>query len=208
MNHQKQLKQINSTREELADAVRAACSDIAAVRGREELTVTARGSAVEARRKELREAVEAIEERGKSALAELRAAAPRRKTVDPAEGSRLWRRYERRLEAGESPVSLAQALVAEGNQQGLHVLAEELPDHLRATGATPELFKAELEALRSVEQPLLSDAEAQHRDAVASAERGAEMLKINAGFVRKDAETTEQIFGDDPGDTIDLRPAA
>lgn len=206
------LTRIRNTNRLLADAVRSARADIAAVEKRKELTAEAKASAAKAREEQLREEVREIKEVGKSALEEIRAAAPQRAGVDPAEAARLWRRYERRLDQGEDPLTIARDLVKRGEAAGLQVLTEELPDYQRSTPEGKGQHQSErdlpLTAIRELERPFLTPEEIEHRDAIKAGEGAARMLELNCGLLAKDGLTLEQIFVEDSSQNIDLTEAA
>jgi hypothetical protein len=219
---------INAARDQLAAAVRDARKDIAAIETRDEarlikrrnageisderfrqlrrncLTESAVKDSIAARRAELGEDVESIKQETDDALSAIREAEPTPDRPDPAEATRIWQRQQRRLDAGESPLSLAEALRAANDTEGLQILREELPDHLAATGEDPRASSAVLSAVRKVEGETLTGDRAQHRQTLTAAEKAAGIVSTNAGLASKYLETTEAIFGATPEETIHL----
>jgi hypothetical protein len=205
------IERIRKMNAQLAELVRSARADIAAVEKRDELTTEAKAAAVAARRGQLQEEVKQCKTVGKNALEAIRGKAPSREPLDPAEVARLWERYRFRLDKGENPLRIAQDLTERGEAAGLRVLAEELPDWLRATapeGQTQSERDAPLAAIRELETPFLTAEETEHRAATEEAQAAANMLELNTGLIAKDGETYEQIFADDPSQNIDLREDA
>lgn len=200
----KELREIRATTERLANAVREARVDIAAVEARGELTREAKRQAVEARRDELRGEVHAIQSSGKEAMEALKAAAPAAPAIDPLEAMRIWARHERMLAAGTDPDSLAEQLTSEGDRTGLLVLSQELPSYLQSKGDDRRLVQSTLAAIKKMEGSLLKGEEAEYRQAATEAEDAAHRLQTNAGTVLMDGETTELLVGASTADNIDL----
>lgn len=228
MKPKKALAIINAGREKLAAAVRDARKDISAIEARDEarlverrkaggisderfaqlrrncLTPAAIKDAIAARRDELREDLDSIKRETDEALSAIRGSEPTPDRPDPAEAERIWNRQRRRLDAGESPLSLAQALRAANDTEGLQILREELPDHLAAKGEDPRSSQAVLSAVRDVEGKVLTGDRAEHRQMLTAAEKAAGVVATNAGLAYKDLESTEAIFGATPEETIHL----
>jgi hypothetical protein len=224
----KALEIINAGREQLAAAVRGARKDIAAIEGRDEAKLVERRKAGEisderfaqlrrncltpavvkdsiaARRDELREDLDSIKQETVDALAAIRDAEPRPDRPDAGEAQRIWNRQRRRLDAGEDPISLAESLRAAGDAEGFQVLQEELPDHLRVVEADPRLARQALEAVRRLETDVLTGDRAEHRQMLGAAEKAAAVVSTNVGLAAKDLESTGQIFGATPEETIHL----
>jgi hypothetical protein len=227
----KALTIINTGREDIADAVRDARKDIAAIEARSEerllerrrsggvseenfarmrrdcLTPDAIRESVAARRAELREDIAAIKAGGDEALSAIRDAEPRPDRPDAGEAQRIWNRQLRRLEAGEDPLALAQSLKHAGDVEGFQILQEELPDHLRVVDADPRVARQTLQAVRRVESDVLTGDRAEHRQALDQAEKAATLLSTNAHLAEKDLDKTEAIFGATPEETIHLKEA-
>jgi hypothetical protein len=224
----KALKAIKETREQIANAVRNARKDIAAIEARDEARLIARHRAGEIdketfsklrrqsltpmavresiaeRRKELGEDIAEIRETADDALTAIRDAEPAAERPDPAEAQRIWSRQLRRLEAGEDPIALAQSLQAAGDGEGFQILQEELPDHLRVVDADPRTARQTLQAVGRLETDVLTGDRAEHRTVLSQAEKAASLMSTNASLVESDLEATTQIFGETPEMTIDL----
>jgi hypothetical protein len=219
---------INGGRDQLAAAVRDARKDIASIEARDEarlikrrnageisderfrqlrrncLTESAVEESIAARRAELGEDVESIKQETDQALAAIREAEPTPDRPDPAEAARIWQRQRRRLDAGESPLGLAEALRVANDTEGLQVLREELGDHLAATGEDPRAAKSVLAGVRGIEAETFTGDRAEHREILGTAEKAASIVATNAGIAAKDLETTQAIFGATPEETIHM----
>lgn len=232
MKPKKALAIISAGRDQLAAAVRGARKDISAIEARDEarlverlnareiskeqfaqmrrncLTPAAVKESIAARRDELRDDLDSIKQETDEALSAIRDAEPKPDRPDPAEAGRIWNRQQRRLEAGESPLSLAEALRAANDTEGLQVLREELPDHLAATGEDPRTSGSVLTAVRDVEGKTLTGDRAEHRQMLGVAEKAAGVVSTNVGLASKDLERTEAIFGATPAETIHMPVSA
>jgi hypothetical protein len=204
MKPDKALRIIRGANKKLAEAVEAAREEVAGIQAQERWSDEAKGAAVEARRRELSNESATIRDEATEALESLRGAAPKSDKLDPLEAGRIWRRLERRLDAGESPMSLAGQLTAEGDREAVQTLREELPDYLRAAGLEPRDLDRELRGVAAASTDAATDDEKAHAEAVATAERVAGIVTTNSGFVEKDGLETEQIFGETPEETIDI----
>jgi hypothetical protein len=192
------LKIIRGGRERLAEAVRAARKEAAKIERDKRFTEEARGAAVKARLDELNEECAAIREETQDALAEIRAAAPKPGKLDPLEAGRIWRRLEKRLDAGQSPQMIADGLVGAGDREALQVLEEEMPDYMRATGHDERLITGESGAIRAlVMARAATDDERSHAEILAHAERSAQSVDLNVGLIESDGLETERIWGDE-----------
>jgi hypothetical protein len=198
------LKRIGDTTSQLAAAVQAARSDVKAIEARDELTPEAKAERIQAVRDELREFAAEIHDEGKAALESVRAAAPRADAIDPGEAGRVWRRLERRLEAGEDPGVVARQLSGDGDVIGLRVLREELPDYLRAEKEPPALIRGYLTELDRAETPLLSEKDAAYRSELAATEKAVGLLGVNAQVIAKDAETADLLIDPTNGNPIEV----
>jgi hypothetical protein len=200
----KAAAQIAGGIKKMADAVRSARADIKTVEGRSELTRAAKREAVEARRQELREEVHGIQEHAEETLEKLRAAAPSSPDPEPLEAMRIWARLERLLKAGEDPTSVAQQLVTARDRTSLIVLRQELPAYMQANGES-QVSAASLQALQKLEAPLMGATEKEYHDGLAEAEKASERLRLNGGFVLRDLETADRLFGVEDGEYIDIK---
>lgn len=195
--------------DKLAQAVKSARADIAAVEGRSELTTQAKREAVEARRQELRDEVHAIEEECKAAADEVKGSVDPPPSVDPVEAMRSWGRIERLLDSGQDPTEVAAGLVQQKDRAGLTVLLQELPSYLQAAGGDRRTNDALVRAVRAQEVELRTPDEAEAHDALANTETALYRLQMNTNFVLKDGETTEMLVaadqnGPNPNHTIPI----
>jgi hypothetical protein len=208
MKPDRALRTIRSGNEKLAEAVKAARKEVAKIESQKQYTPEARKAAADARMLELTEECASIRAATHETLAKLRDAAPTPGRLDPQEAGRIWRRLERRLEADQGPEAIAQDLVARGDREALQVLQEELPDYLSAAGMEPRAIERERRTVGIVATETANDEEKAHSAAVAEAERAAASVETNVVFVEKDGLDIEQIFGETPEHTIDLKETA
>jgi hypothetical protein len=108
---------------------------------------------------------------------------------------RAWRRTRELLDAGRDPVEVGQRLVDSGDRLAFEALVAELPSYLelKSSGETTvqidERRATYLSALRAIETPLLSPAEAEAREALGEAERALGTLSANVQNVAREAES-------------------
>jgi hypothetical protein len=202
-------KRARGATDKLAKAIRSARDDMQKTLDSKQLTDEAKARRISDRRAELLDAVDSIEAKAEEHLDIARSGAPKTKIPrDPGEAAllesrkaRAWSRAEKMLATGREPQDVARLFAEQGDRLGLAALQEELPlwmsSQIPGASEAKRRTTEELQVIREFEGPLLSDEDREKTLGVTEAKRAAADLKVNVGMVRREAENTYTLSGED-----------